>query len=272
MKNTEKRMLSRKDAAAVLRCSQQTVSNWVESGMLKGHLINGRLFVDADTVHAVTDTVGEIEESKRKIEALRDEYEARRRQLEEELDRKREELHFYKCSTASRVTLRAFASVLMSYGDDMPTLEKDVLLELVKSGDTDYTSQKFDLPCERVLKIADKACRRIGGMQYGKTSKENAHLKQRVEELLNENARLRSMLGRDLPETAASRNPFYDTPLTDCDFCVRTLNCLRTMDVKTVGELVDTPLREIAKQRNVGRKTLSEIEEFMKANGLNQAK
>lgn len=36
-------------------------------------MINGRLFVDSDTLHALTDSVAELEESKRKVNELLEE-------------------------------------------------------------------------------------------------------------------------------------------------------------------------------------------------------
>lgn len=272
MKNNAKRMLSRKDAATVLGCSQQTVTNWVDNGTLKGHTINGRLFVDAETIHALTDTVAEIEESKRRLDELKAEYDRKREELDDMVNRKREELHFAKCSTASRVTLQAFVSVLESYRDNLPGKERDVLLEIVKYGDVDYTSQKFEIPAERVLKIADKACRRIARAGRINASDENDYLKRRVEELTKENERLVMFIRKGVGEVPEPRNPILDARIVSCDLSVKTINSLRCMGVDTVEQLTQTPMSEIMKYRNVGRKTVFEIEEFLKEHGLKQAK
>ena len=62
-KANEHRLVSRKDASELLNCSQQTISNWINNGVLKGHNIGGRLFVDANTLDVLVDKVNDIEYS-----------------------------------------------------------------------------------------------------------------------------------------------------------------------------------------------------------------
>lgn len=44
-------MISRQEAAELLDCNVQTVTNWVERGLLKGHTIGRALMVDRESIH-----------------------------------------------------------------------------------------------------------------------------------------------------------------------------------------------------------------------------
>ena len=62
-----------------------------------------------------------------------------------------------------------------------------------------------------------------------------------------------------------------DTPIGDCDFSIRTYNCLRRGGVKTVGELYKMSSMDLMKIKNLGKKSLKEIQNFL-AEHMNLAK
>ncbi|MFI3295326.1 MAG: DNA-directed RNA polymerase subunit alpha [Rikenellaceae bacterium] len=53
------------------------------------------------------------------------------------------------------------------------------------------------------------------------------------------------------------------TKLTEHDLSVRALNCLKTAEVETLGDLVKFHRSELLKFRNFGKKSLSELDEFL---------
>lgn len=57
------------------------------------------------------------------------------------------------------------------------------------------------------------------------------------------------------------------TPLSDLDLSVRALNCLKSAELETLGDLVKVPKSELMKFRNFGKKSLGELED--KLEGLN---
>lgn len=66
------------------------------------------------------------------------------------------------------------------------------------------------------------------------------------------------------------------TKLVDLDLSVRALNCLKAADVDTLGDLVSFNKNDLLKFRNFGKKSLTELEELVKAKnlefGMNTAK
>ena len=59
------------------------------------------------------------------------------------------------------------------------------------------------------------------------------------------------------------------TKLIDMDLSVRALNCLKAAEVDTLGDLVSFNKSDLMKFRNFGKKSLTELEELVIANGLN---
>ena len=58
------------------------------------------------------------------------------------------------------------------------------------------------------------------------------------------------------------------TKLVDMDLSVRALNCLKSAEVETLGELVQFAKSDLLKFRNFGRKSLTELENLVKSKNL----
>lgn len=56
--------------------------------------------------------------------------------------------------------------------------------------------------------------------------------------------------------------------LVDMDLSVRALNCLKSAEVETLGQLVQYEKGELLKFRNFGRKSLSELDDLLEKNNL----
>ena len=57
-------------------------------------------------------------------------------------------------------------------------------------------------------------------------------------------------------------------PVSELELSVRSANCLREAHIKTIGELVKKSEAEMLKYRNFGKKSLTEISNFLKSMGL----
>ena len=62
--------------------------------------------------------------------------------------------------------------------------------------------------------------------------------------------------------------PIFEKMLSTCDLCNRTKAILDQNDVKTVGDLCEYWKTDILKFRNAGKKTLTELDDFLEDHGL----
>jgi len=66
----------------------------------------------------------------------------------------------------------------------------------------------------------------------------------------------------------ARRNAVLDIPVTDFELSVRARNCLKKMNIRTLGNLVDTTESELLGYKNFGETSLKEIKDMLTAKGL----
>ena len=65
----------------------------------------------------------------------------------------------------------------------------------------------------------------------------------------------------DTDENDMKIREMLDTPVEELELSVRSSNCLKNADIKTIGDLTRHSEEEIAKTRNFGKKSLQEIKE-----------
>ncbi len=59
-----------------------------------------------------------------------------------------------------------------------------------------------------------------------------------------------------------------DRPVSELELSVRSYNCLKNANIKTIRDLVQRSEGEMLKTKNFGRKSLNEIKELLTSMGL----
>ena len=72
----------------------------------------------------------------------------------------------------------------------------------------------------------------------------------------------------DFDEEALKMRQLLKTRLVDMDLSVRALNCLKSAEVETLGELVGFNKNDLLKFRNFGRKSLTELDDLLASKNL----
>jgi DNA-directed RNA polymerase subunit alpha len=72
----------------------------------------------------------------------------------------------------------------------------------------------------------------------------------------------------DQARRIARRNAVLDIPVTDFELSVRARNCLKKMNIRTLGDLVRTGESELLSYKNFGETSLKEIKDMLSAKGL----
>lgn len=68
----------------------------------------------------------------------------------------------------------------------------------------------------------------------------------------------------DIDEEEERIRNFLDTPVEELELSVRSSNCLKNANIRTIGDLTARTEEDIAKTRNFGKKSLLEIKEKLK--------
>ena len=72
----------------------------------------------------------------------------------------------------------------------------------------------------------------------------------------------------DFDEEVLHMRQLLKTKLVDMGLSVRALNCLKSAEVETLGELVGFQKNDLLKFRNFGRKSLTELDDLLASNNL----
>ncbi|MCE5277727.1 MAG: DNA-directed RNA polymerase subunit alpha C-terminal domain-containing protein [Planctomycetaceae bacterium] len=72
----------------------------------------------------------------------------------------------------------------------------------------------------------------------------------------------------DQARRIAHRNAILDIPVTDFELSVRARNCLKKMNIRTLGDLIRTSEAELMSYKNFGETSLREIKSMLGAKGL----
>ena len=72
----------------------------------------------------------------------------------------------------------------------------------------------------------------------------------------------------EFDEDSLKKRQLSKTQLTDLDLSVRALNCLKSANLETLGDLARIPKPELLKFRNFGKKSLTELEQKLESLNL----
>src|SRR5947209_6777328 len=78
----------------------------------------------------------------------------------------------------------------------------------------------------------------------------------------------RSMYYDDDDRRAGSANRVLEIPITDFELSVRSRNCLKKMNIRSLGDLLKTTEQELLSYKNFGETSLNEIKALLASKGL----
>ncbi len=78
----------------------------------------------------------------------------------------------------------------------------------------------------------------------------------------------RSMYYEEEDRRSGQRNAVLDIPVTDFELSVRSRNCLKKMNIRTLGDLLKTSEQELLSYKNFGETSLNEIKALLASKGL----
>ena len=260
------RMISRQETAKLLDCSDQTVTDWVNKGLLKGHIVGRALMVDRDSVEQYFDDLKELNAMAQQISDLKSEYQKVIKNNKEVLD---EAKGLYITPDRARAAFRVNQMALISLCEEYLTNRESVIFSsLIRGKSPDTLAQRYGLTRERIIQISIRAANELSHIEELKEIHENNKA------LKAENERLRELISKrdaQLDEYESRRKltfTLFGKRLEDFNLSRRTLNGLKTRNCKTLADLVSLDKEEVMKAHNFGKGSLSEVEELFSNYGL----
>lgn len=275
--------ITRSKAAEILGLSRQTISNYIEQGLI-GSCVgeHGILYVNSEDVEKYAQKYKMLAANEKMIDDKLKEVEAHKRAINVELTELRNRATANGKLAANAVGMLFGVINTMSYLNITPKLsyrESKMLKDIINGMTYDELSFKYDLTAGRIKQIVDKTCNKL-------TYNENAAiadiatnqdlrividgLKKKLKAVQTSYDEYRRAKG-DVPISGAVLPPLIlGKDVNDCDFPVRILNMFKSYNVYTVGDLLRKfhGKSDIAKIRNLGKKSVWIILDFIEENNL----
>ena len=186
---TMARLISRQKAASILGMHVQTISNWVASGVLTGHVVNGMLLVDSNTVYRNCDSLQELNDSTELLNKKIDEVAAKSIDLDNQL----KDIMYGELRLSTGISpiqlVEFFRAMIKISGEDIfNDRERRVLNLIVELGSVTAVSRELKVSNQTVCNYIVRFFRKLMTLRsYPDVCRENIKLKEEIDRLQKEN-------------------------------------------------------------------------------------
>lgn len=274
------RLITRQEAARLLDVSTQTVSNWIEKGYIKAHMLDNHLLVDRETIEQHFDSLQDLahleKTVKEKTEYLRKEdfnLEFEINDLLEARDRMKDERLYgvYRWITE-------YAT--MSADGLFTEQQQKIFHRMIDNGSADYIGKELGLSRSRVVDTFFNCLRKIAKViDLAKTQEKWDEMEQENKRLKLQNASLIQQLNEykanmaaqtatpSIPENEA-KIKLLGSNFEEFAFSVRATNVLRGLGCVTMADVACLKKADLMNAKLCGKKTVEDIEKLLADHGL----
>ena len=274
------RLVTRQEAARLLNVSTQTVSNWIEKGYIKAHMLDNHLLVDRETIEQHFDSLQDLahleKTVKEKTEYLRKEdfnLEFEINDLLEARDRLKDERLYgvYRWITE-------YAT--MSADGLFTEQQQKIFHRMMDNGSADYIGKELGLSRSRVVDTFFNCLRKIAKViDLAKTQEKWDEMEQENKRLKLQNASLIQQLNEykanmaaqtatpSIPENEA-KIKLLGSNFEEFAFSVRATNVLRGLGCVTMADVACLKKADLMNAKLCGKKTVEDIEKLLAEHGL----
>lgn len=279
----EKKYLSRKEAAEVFGVHPKTITNWLEKGLLLGHITQGSTMVDIQSIEQLKTSFGDIVEAEKKIQQykaeIREQTAEYRKQMTE-CNKLQKQLSndawiYGSIFKNARMLAHLFVNAFTALSTDSNERAQRIVIRFLMGYRLSEIAAEFHLCPERVRQIIERSINRLQYANkvgiitndYYRTRKINDALMEENMQLRAKNIQLKKRLEKELyngnhPEDILS------IKLEDLNLSARTYRILDLQDINTLGDIAHCKRNQIEKLRNMGAKGMKELDDLLAAKGL----
>lgn len=275
------KLIQRHEAAKMIGVTRQTIQNWIEKGIIKSKRIGKAIYVSTDAIKVLAPDINGVEESRQILQNTKNEIDRLLKDRQQLLHDLKVELRILPLCAESIVRKEFYLSLIEMIGDnqEITARESGILRDIMEGYTMEEISKSLGLTCERVRQLAYKAIRKMAHLTNLRALEQENHelknefnamqshiqpLHQRIAELEKQHG-----LNEQCNDYMAEQiYQFLIRPVTDFPFSTRCLNAISYQGIKTIGDLAKKKKTELTLTRNIGKKTINEITEFLEKNGL----
>lgn len=283
------------DAADYLGVHRQTIENWAAKGVLQIKKIGKAHYVDAELVEQIGSFASDVSASIKALEAVKAEYEHdkeeirhARRELRDAWNKENDERRYKNLCVEASIRSGFFVGVLdmLIISGDLKQREAAILAKRLMGETLEDIGYEFGLQRERIRQITEKAIRKsheLTGFKAKVDEMTDMRTTIEAQKLVIKDLRSKLKIQEEEEAIAMAKSEeerieaikkndelckVLTTRLVEYNLSVRALNCLKSIDVETIGDLIQCHKTDLLKCRNFGRRSMGELEDFVDSLGF----
>lgn len=264
------------EAAQILGVSRESVRLYCRKGLLVQGESHGKKKILKDSLQGLMkyDVVAQdqaVEQYRQELAAQKEEI----TKMKSQLSAVKEML---KIKSKAFGNFEEICGFLVSFVEEtygpagLSNRERDIATRLLRGASPHEIAENYDLTRERIRQIWCKALRKIAhSRQLANAVNENEMLKVQVDTLIARNSELmRAMQDKGWNEELSNCVSIPSSLMgIDNEYLgVRACHCLSILGMKHIYQLTFISKRSLSRLRNLGRKTLDNIESFLESYNL----
>lgn len=274
------RLVTRQEAARLLNVSTQTVSNWIEKGYIKAHMLDNHLLVDRETIEQHFDSLQDLAHLEKTVKEKTEYLRKEDFNLEFEINDLLEARNRLKDERLYGV-YRWIAEYATRSADGMFTEQQQKIFHrMMDNGSADYIGKELGLSRSRVVDTFFNCLRKIAKViDLAKTQEKWDEMEQENKRLKLQNASLIQQLNEykanmaaqtatpSIPENEA-KIKLLGSNFEEFAFSVRATNVLRGLGCVTMADVACLKKADLMNAKLCGKKTVEDIEKLLAEHGL----
>lgn len=281
------RMISRQEAALMLDMTPQSVSNWIDKGLLKGHYVEGKqVMVDRHSIEVYFDKLSDLAFMEKRIDAMKAELTQLEASLQVKIKDIRKSDALFDEGNSPRVITATLQALYNVAGEELLSWrEREVLKDLFEGKSLYDVSREHYMSYSGMANLCVRSIAKIRELkkypslykEYKELKAENHTLRLYVETLDRILATFQNKVDSEIPvtepndedtEELSHLKELLSTRIRDLDINMRTFNCLRAADAETLADVVRMSKNDLLRHRNFGKKCLTQLEDYIESLGL----
>ena len=292
-KATAPKLMTIHDAEQKTGMSRQTLTNWLDSGLLPGMRTSRSIWVSSEAIDKLAHSTVNIGNIQKEVEKLNEQVKVQKAELVKktaDLDVRIKEMNgvLEDCSTHT-VKRDLVDRMLKIFGERLTMREKFITEQFMKGKDVQEISSAMGLSETRLWQIFNHGMRRLEEStsiiaenerlkkENERLTSEHAIMKDAYVNVRNKNAELDATLqtyrilheniepykGEPLTEEEKHLVAILRTKLEDFHLSARTMSGMKRANIETVGDLISRNKSDLLQIKDFGKKSLTELDDLV---------
>ena len=282
------RLISRSEAASILGVSPQTISNYITKGILAGTRRGSYTYVFRKSLEKACVESRDAKAAKEEFDQVHEHYLKKKKELTDMGNEIIKDFNLMNKAYSLRTEFFEAICRMCGASDDINdenfSRRTATIIEMwLRGQDYSYIAQAHGLTKERIRQIIAAGLYRMPKWKdYVETAKRCNTLEKKMKEISAENKMLEEENHKLREQLMLKENkclcqhrsrqkmatPILKKPIHETELSTRAINCLMAADIKTVYDLTNITRDRLMCLNQMGRKTVTEIEEFMQKNKI----